>query len=216
MKTILLLALLAFATTRGAFAQGTISLGNGFSGFRAPIYDYFPGNPLSIASGQSSLGIPSGSVAYTGQLLQGTGFTFAVFYGATTVTDPNQLTLLAATTFRTATANVLPAGLIYAFDVIVPGIAAGGQAKLEVRVWDNVGGSITSWNQNNGSANRSGTFLSLPLGGTDSTGNIFLSPNMTGWTSFNIPQGPEPGPLLLTGLGGAMLFLFRWQNRRRV
>jgi|SRR6185295_15937270 len=215
MKTILSLILLVLGLESG-LAQGTITVGNSFTGFRSPIYGPQAGDDSVSLSGNGSLSTPTGSTAYTGPLLQGTGFTFAVFYGASSVSDQNQLTLLISTTFRTATGNVLPAGLITTLtDVVVPGITPGNQAALQVRVWDNQGGTITSYG-NAILSGRTSIFLSGPLGGVGTAGPV-LTPNMTGWQSFNINCGacPEPSVWALTTLlGGASLLLRKIKDRR--
>lgn len=193
MKTTLLLTM-ALNITLGAFAQGTLNVGNSVTGiFRAPIYSapYTVPGFWTIRSGQSSLGIPSGSTAYPGPLIQGTGYTFAVYYGAASVTDDRNLSLLVETTFRTAAGNVLPAGLIRTVNVVVPGVNPGMRAKLQVRVWNNQGGTITSWDWAS-YRNASSMFISEPLGGLG-TGGPVLTPDMTGWASFDVPiLVPEP------------------------
>ena len=221
MKTISTLILLLLGLAAG-FAQGTLTVGNSFTGFRSPIYGPQAGDPAASLSGNGSLSTPTGSTAYTGPLLQGTGFTFAVFYGQSTVSDPNALTFLVSTTFRTATANVLPAGLITTLvDIPVPGITAGNQAALQVRVWDNQGGTITSFAFAD-TKQSSPIFLSAPLGGVG-TGGPVLTPNMTGWQSFSLTLIPEPGTCAFLGFGCAMLlavrrrkFLWRSEGLTRV
>src|SRR5437879_2844148 len=90
--------------------QGFIDWGTHFTGlFRAPIYNVDPANPGSSLSGQSALGVPAGSTVYPGALLQGTGYTFAIFAGPSSVSDPAELSLLISTTFRTTTGTSLPA-----------------------------------------------------------------------------------------------------------
>src|SRR6478735_5325298 len=85
---------------RAVMAQGFLDWGNNFTGqFRAPIYNADPNDYWSFTSGQSALGVPAGSTSYAGPLLQGTGYTFQLFAGPSSVTDPNDLTLLATTTF---------------------------------------------------------------------------------------------------------------------
>lgn len=72
-----------------AMAQGTINFGNPTAGaFRNPIYDFdcVGGGGLS---GQSSLGVPSGSTVYNTPLLQGTNFVMALYAGPAGISDPN-------------------------------------------------------------------------------------------------------------------------------
>lgn len=209
MKTIFL-GLCLCASPLGAFAQGTLNILNNLTGqFRAPIYGPQAGNIAQMVSGNSAAGIPVGSTVYTGPLLQGTGFTFAVYYGAVSVSDPSALTLLAFTTFRTGGA----AGLINSQNgVVVPGINAGEQARLQIRVWENVDGTITSYDSSIIRGN-SEMFLSAPLGGTTTNGSV-PTPDMIGWSSFNIgiSSAPEPSSLDLVGMAG-LLFVF-WRRRR--
>jgi PEP-CTERM motif len=118
-----------------------------------------------------------------------------------------------ASTFRTATGNVLPAGLVNTVQVVVPGVPAGQAATLQVRVWDNEGGTILSWAQllasQYQSAGKSSLFVSQPLGGLyDPNAPPSLPPQMTGWTSFNIGgEGcvPEPSVFALAALGLSVL-----------
>jgi len=184
-------------------AQGTLNILNHLSGeFRAFIYGPEPGDVGLSLAGNSSLGIPAGTTAYTGPLLAGTGFTFAVYYGAATVTDPNALTLLTTATFRTGAAS----GLITSqLATVVPGSVEGSTVKMQVRAWDNKGGTVTSWSDLLNDTKGNSAMFSQPLGG-----GVLLPPDMTGWNSFNIYQIPEPGTFVLGALGaGALLFVRR-------
>ncbi|MSU59974.1 MAG: PEP-CTERM sorting domain-containing protein [Pedosphaera sp.] len=206
-----LVTLAAVALTVSSFAQGTLNWGNNFGStqFRAPIYGPEPGNVSLAKTGQSTaVSFPLGSTVYSGGLLQGTGFTMALYFGPSGVTDPAGLTFVSSATFRTAASQVAPAGMTFPAVVTLGGILPGQTAKLQIRVWDNAGGTITSFaNAVTGAA--SPLFLSGFLGGTDTSGNIFLTPNSIGWTSFNIYTIPEPGTFVLAGLGAAGLLIFR-------
>lgn len=215
MKRKLLFAL-ALKLTLGASAQGTLNVGNNVTGvFRAPLYTGNPANPYESLAGQSSLGLPSGTTVYPGALLQGSGYTFAVYYGWATVTHPQELVFLVATTFRTATANVLPAGLIRTVtDVVVPGVPPGARAKLQVRVWNNLGGTVMSY-ETATSRSASALFLSEPLGGM-STGGPILTPDMVGWSSFNIyPYIPEPSIVAMGAMAGWGAVVMRGMRTHR-
>jgi len=132
----------------------------------------------------------------------------ALYAGPAGISDPNLLVFVTSTTFRTATGNVLPAGLITSiFDVPIPGVSAGSVATLEVRVWDKRGGSFAT----SPSAGRSGLFQSQPLGGIGPVGPV-LTPDMTGWQSFSLAYIPEPSALALVILGMAA-FIFRRQKQ---
>ena len=217
MKT-LILACGVVATLAPAFGQGTIQFGNelrnnfGVVVFRAPIYGADPADPTRSVSGQSNFGIPVGTTVYGGPLLQGTGYTMGLFAGPAGTTDPNSLVLVTTTTFRTANGDVLPAGLVMTRDVAIPGLAQGQIATLQIRVWDNEGGAVTSWGQVlvSPTTARGATplFDSPPLGGTGVP--TADPPLMTGWTSFNISAVPEPSVFALGLLGaGAMVLLGR-------
>ena len=198
-KTLVTMAVAAFAIS--SFAQGTLLvLNTSGSSFRSQIYGPQAGDPSQSLTGNSAAGVPAGSTVYTGGTLAGSGFTFAVYYGASTVVDPSTLTLLVTAPFRTGGA----AGLIAPIpDVVLNGVAPGASAQLQVRAWDNAGGTITSF-ANAVTKGSSAMFLSQPLGG-----GIVSSPDMTGWTSFNIYTVPEPSTFVLVGLGAAGLMIFR-------
>jgi len=204
-----LLTIIPLVVAASAMAQGTINFANSVSGvFRNPIYDVNPASPSVSQSGQSSLGLPTGSTVYGGPLLQGTGYTFALYAGVAGLSDPNQLTLITTVTFRTATsATALPAGLIQTVvDVPIPGVAAGSIATLQVRAWANNGGSATF--DTAVTKATSALFQSGPLGGT-SPGGPVLTPDMAGWSSFSLATIPEPSTFALAGMGAAALMIFR-------
>jgi len=203
MKRIILLV--AFLASAGSiFAQGTLQIGNIFTGvLRAPIYGPDPADPYLMTSGQSALGNPPGSTVYGGPLLSGTGYTVALFAGPAGSTE-SALQLATTTTFRTGTS--LPAGTFFTMTLPIPGVGSGQVAALQVRAWDNVGGTVSSWAQvlaNNAVARgTSALFASAPLGGPNPAGGPPITPpEMLGWTSFNIYQVPEPSVLALGALG---------------
>lgn len=196
-KTLVTIAVAAL--TISSFAQGTVNVLNNLSGtFRAPIYGPQAGNPGTSLNGNTATGLPAGTQVYSGPLLQGSGFTFAVYYGAATVTDPAALTLLTSAPFRTGSA----AGLITSqLSTLVPGTAEGGSAKFQVRAWDNENNTKT---YDNATFKGASPLFLQPLGG-----GVLLATDMTGWTSFNIYAVPEPATFALAGLGAAALLIFR-------
>lgn len=209
MKKTLITAVL-LASVAASFAQGTLTVGNNFTGvLRAPIYGQQAGDPTAALSGQSANGVPTGSTAYTGPLLAGTGYTFALFAGPGGTTDPAVLQLITTTTFRTGTA--LPAGTVFPQDVVIPGVPGRSMATLEVRVWDNLGGTVATWAQvlqnPNVARGTSGLFQSPSLGGAGTPPDP--PAQMTGWTSFNVHQVPEPSVIALGALGLGALLLRR-------
>jgi hypothetical protein len=208
-KTLLTMALVAAAAS--AFAQGGIAWGNNPSGFRAHIFGPDPGDSTLSKTGQTAAGIPAGSTTYAGALLTGTSFSFTFWAGSASTTS-NNLQLLASTTFRTGTA----AGLVNGGTVTVPGVNAGDTAHFQIRVWNNQGGTITTWAAAEAAwltglttAGVSPVVTSAALGGTDTNGNPVVNPVDSGWTSFNIYGVPEPTTFALLGLGAAGLMIFR-------
>jgi hypothetical protein len=84
----------------------------------------------------------------------------------------------------------------------------GGIATLQVRVWDNRGGLVDTWDKvlvdDNVARGSSEIFLSRALGG-----GTITPPNMYGWVGFNIHTVPEPSTIALGVLGLGSLLLFR-------
>jgi len=213
MKKLMFVLALCLAGLR-SFGQGYLDFGNNFTSvFNMPIFNYDPGNPF-----QSQFGIPSttrvagvfptsGTVNYGGTLLQGTGFTLQLWAGSTSA----DLHPLFTTTFRTATADILPAGLIRGVTAVsIPGVDAGQPAWYQVRAWNNNNGLVTSWDQAlNVLADRGSSAIvqSGPLGGIDSTGGVHAtSPNSTDWVSFSLIHIPEPSTFGFVGLAACVLF----------
>jgi hypothetical protein len=193
------------------FAQGTIQIGNNFTGnLRNPIYGPDPADGLRSQSGQSALGTPAGTTVYGGPLLQGTGFTFALFAGPAGTPEAG-LQLVASTTFNTSASGGLPAGLVTTISRPINGVGFGQIAALQVRVWDNKGGTVGDWAavlaDSSVARGNSAVFASQALGGGGSP--PATPPQMTGWTSFNIAAVPEPSVIALGALGLGALLLRR-------
>ena len=210
-----------------AFCQGTVVFNNRIGASStaapgiviAPLYNVDPANPSRVQRGNTSVGNPMGTAVYNGAPLAGTGFT-ATLWGLESsqiVGDDcnNNLVLIGTTTFRTTTSGNF-AGTVSqpASPSVVPGVVNGDQrGEFQMRVWDNRGGTILTWDQ----ALSSGTgfmysdlfIVPFALGGTLSPPNT--PPNLQGLQSFQIALGapcPEPSLLALGALGGIGLFLF--------
>jgi hypothetical protein len=222
-KNLLVVSLLMSAL--GAFGQGTINFNNRVTtgaGAQAPvvapIFNVNPANPLEQKSGNpvstwngtdGPTPVPAGTQTYAGAPLVGTGFTAQLWGNDVTEID---LVLISSTTFTTRTeANRVGFITAPAAAPAVPGVvgASSERAKFELRVWDNRGGTITSWAQvlQNPDVARgsSGVFtVDFPLGlGTT------LPPTLQGLQSFQLSIVPEPSVIALGVLGAGCLFLLR-------
>jgi len=208
MKTTLILAASLFVTI-GAFGQGTIIFNNTFSGGKAPVYDFDPLAPTTQKTGNTANGTPAGGQTYGGALLSGTGYTAEIWgnLGAGGQADTALHGLGQTTVFRTGTA----AGFVVAGSVAVPGALLGTAntfgGTFQLRVWNNAGGTRTSWDTAL-IRGKSPTFDIAALGGTGTPATP--DPNMAGLQSFNIAVVPEPSSIALGVLGlGTLLFLRR-------
>jgi hypothetical protein len=193
MKKLLLLAVLLVAGY-GALAQGTVNFSNGAAGVNAPVRDVL-GGPL----------------------LAGSGFT-AGLYAGPSGTIWSSLTLAAPTS---AFATGASAGYFFGGSHVVAGVAEGGQAAYQVRVWSSnfatwdlawaayqagdasakVGvSSSTAW---------TGTGLPTVVGTTPNLGGLSAPPNLLGLQSFQLYAVPEPSAIALGLLGAAALLLRR-------
>ena len=167
--------------------QGQVVLNNRvFGAVVAPVYGPEPSNPQWFKQGNTGTGTPGGSQTYTGAPLAGAGFTVQLFGGPTNVLEEDLRPLLPATTFQTA----VLAGFIVPPPVAVSvgDVSSGEIARLQLRSWDNRGGTISNWLQVLAEPTiprgYSPSFVSAPLGG------LFLTPpNPVGLASFNLATG---------------------------
>jgi hypothetical protein len=211
MKKTLVVAM-ALACAASAFAQGTVVFNNIISGvLRAPIYGPLgPGDTVSLVGNGPSPSIPAGTVDYGGRpLLAGAGYT-AQLFAAPGANQPESSLQPATptTTFRTGSA----AGYVAQVTATLPNVPPDAPvATLQLRVWDNMGGTVTTWAQAEAlwlsgqiAAGKSLTFNVNAIGGV-----FNVPPNLVGLQSFNIYYVPEPGTLALLGLGALGLMVFR-------
>jgi hypothetical protein len=227
-KNLLVVALLASAF--GAFGQGTVNFNNRLTSGSppdtgpvvAPFFNVNPanpterkgGNPTSDWNGTSGPApVPTGTQVYAGAPLVGTGFTVTLW--AANVNQPDSALQLVSTTTMTTRANANFVGFINAPSIapVVPGVVGNtsDRAKFEIRVWDNKGGTITSWDQvlltqnNNVARGMSGILtIDSPLG-IGST----PAPTLQNLRSFQLFVVPEPSVIALGVLGAGCLFLLR-------
>jgi len=208
MKKLTVIALATIISV-SAFGQGQINFNNRVIGsVVAPVYGVNPAAPQVRISGNATTN--GGSQNYTGiPLVSGSNYSAQVFYGpAGTAADALQPA--AASTivpFRTTAAT---GGFIQnaAAAVTLNGVDFGQTGVIQMRVWDNQGGAITSW-------------AAAVLRGDVATGfsdvfNVAMAanpsitpPNMVGLTSFNLTVVPEPSVIALGALALGALLLRR-------
>jgi hypothetical protein len=203
---------IATALAASAFGQGQIFFNNrGTVG--AAVYGVNPAAPAVRLSGNSTTN--GGTLNYSGiPLVNSSNFTAQLWYGP------------AGTAMGALVANATPQGTVPfrapgSFDGFVQqtaaaatlnGIAFDSTAAIQMRVWDNRGGTITSWaaaitaqaNDPTLAMGFSDVFTSLPLVGPPNA-----PPGMTGLQSFNLTVVPEPSVIALGALGLGALLLRR-------
>jgi hypothetical protein len=206
----LILGACALTCAASIFAQGTVIFNNRIaSTLITHVYLPNPADTTMYQSGQASTGdFPTGSTSWTGWTpLSGSGYTAQIW--AANGASQAESSLQAATpttTFRTG-AN---AGLLAGTTATLTGVPLDAAvATITLRVWDNQGGTITSWAQaltTTGNAHGESPLFNLSaIGGQ---GNP--APALLGLQSFNITAiVPEPSTFALAGLGAAALLIFR-------
>jgi len=208
----LALATLALTCAASVFAQGTVVMGNRFSGSTAFVYR---GGGQRLGNGTAET--PTGTTDWTGYTRIGAGGnTEAASFLATLLSANGQnvpegslQSATMTTTFRTGTAaGNLPANLTATLGN-VPKDAAF--ATLELVAWDNSSGLYSTWAQAsvawaNGliAAGRSNPINLASIGGDFNT-----PPNTVGFQSFSVYLVPEPTTFALAGMGAAALLIFR-------
>lgn len=204
--TSVLLLLSAFA----AGAQGTVVFTtiNG-TDLRAPVYGPETGDVAVAKSGNTSEGIPVGAQIYSGVRLAGSGYTAQLWAANGAGQAESSLVACpgATTSFRTGTA----AGYVVFMTGTLTGVPKDAlAATLQLRVWDNQGGTLPTWASTFGTGVNRG--MSAPFDVLAIGGDINTPPLLTGLRSFNIWWIPEPNTPLLFGLGVFVLWL---SGRRR-
>jgi hypothetical protein len=197
-------------------AQGTVQWGNTLGvtagtspGVRAPVYGVNPADPMRQVTGNSPTGFPAGTADYgTAPLVAGSGFTIALFSGASPTAAMASQVENDRQIFRTATA----AGFMNPRVAVIPNIGPSLVASLQLRAWDNRGGTVTSWAAIMADPTiphgASEVFQSGGLGGPNPAGGPDITPPPTfNARSFNLVQVPEPSLIALgaLALGGLLL-----------
>jgi hypothetical protein len=178
----LIIALVATVVAASVFAQGTVTFNNRVTGVVvAQIYDIDGTTGLAGTGYTAELWAAPGAGALEGSLVAATP----------------------QTTFRSGAA----AGFVTATTATLTGVALDAPvATLQVRAWDNMGGTITTWAAAEGvvSSGKSALFDVTAIGG-----NLNTPANLAGLTSFSLVAVPEPSTFALLGLGALGMMIFR-------
>jgi len=140
------------------------------------------------------------------KVASGTGYTVELLAGATS----GSLSSIATTTFAAP-------GIFLGGVKGLPGLAPASNPWFEVRVWDNKGGTVTSWNAASGTSDATLAFgataaWQLPAGtllGDPNASPPTTPPALLGMPALTLHVIPEPAALALLGLGAAGLLLRR-------
>lgn len=193
MKKILGLAV-AIAFTATAFGQGTILFTSHKGSGSGPVL--MPdGTPVagSDYSGQLYGGPDAGSI---NPIVEIVGSTDLPVYGFVAAGGPPPLLGYVQSTGA---------------QVVVPGTSPNTAGVVQLRVWNNQAGSLTSWEAAQGVSEwgESDIVPTALLGGPNPSGPAFTPPNMPAFASFNLQVVPEPTTWALLGIGALALFFRR-------
>jgi hypothetical protein len=217
-KTLLITASLMLAVA--AFSQGTIVFDNSTTTAKALVYGLDPLDPTAYKSGQTATGLPVGTTTYGGALLTGTGFTATLWeVNTASLTGDavaNNLGQIGGPVGFRAAGLFSGRVLASTANPIAQDITSSGQsATFQMRVWDNKGGTITTWAAALTAWNAGQTAIGWsPLFAITGLGGFGVPPgtppNLVGLQSFQLTTVPEPSVIALGALGaGCLLFLRR-------
>lgn len=190
-------------------AQGYINFSTRVSG--TVVAHVYALRNYEFKSGNTASETPAGTQTYIGRMLTGSGFTAQLWYAVGAGQSESSLVLLAGstTTFRTsAILGGTPAPKV----LQVPGIRPGtGIGTFQIRVWNNFGGTITSWAAGM-YRGKSALFEVTNLG----DGILTLPADMVNVRSFGFYDPtfvPEPSGLALFSLGAIGIWFTRRGRR---
>ncbi len=202
----LVLSVLCLFGITTTFAQGTVVFDNRVPG-TAISHVYLPlaSNPTLTQIGNGVSDYPSGTTDWTGwTLVSGGGFSAQLFGAAGADVAADSLApAFPVTTFRTGAY----AGFVQPVTATFTGVPVNSLTTIQMRVWDNQGGMVTSW----------AAALAQPQGtellGTSALINLYVggggpgpTPTLVGLQSFNLVYNvPEPSLLALFGVGALVL-----------
>jgi hypothetical protein len=197
-----------------AFGQGQVFFNNRVVGsVVAPVYGPNPASPTARVSGNATTN--GGTVNYSGYPLiaGGTNYTAQLWYGPAGTGQGALVPVTDATGYVPFRTTAATAGFIQApaGAATLSGIDFGAAAALQMRVWDNRGGTITTWAE---ALVRQQADPTLAAGFSDIITVTTVSPpntppNMVGLTSFSLTVVPEPSVIALGVLGLGALLLRR-------
>jgi hypothetical protein len=211
----LILAACGVVCAASVFGQGTVTFNNHVIGtVVSHIYAPLAGATGTQQQGNGTADTAAGTVNWSAYaLLTGSGYTAQLWAAPGLNQAEGSLVAAAPTTvMRTGGGAGYVAGVTVQAPNLAPDLTGG--ATFEVRVWDNRGGTVTSWSAAQAMAATDATYAlgASPLFSITSAigGTLNTPPNLVGLQSFNIyTTVPEPSTFALAGLGAAALLIFR-------
>jgi hypothetical protein len=197
--------------TISATAQGTVLFDTHLPGeLISHVYLPLPTSPGLVQIGNGTADYPTGTTDWTGWApVSGVGFSAQLFAapGADAPVD-SLAPAFPITTFHTGAG----AGLVVEVVATLTGVPwFAPVATVQMRVWDNRGGSIPDWTT--ALAQPAGTELlglCAPINVANIGGGALPNPpGLDGLQSFNLYYVPEPSPLALAGCGALLLIIGR-------
>lgn len=178
----------------------------------APIYGPDPVDARLSLHGQSAEGVPTGTTVYAGPKLEGSNYRAELLFGAT----PEELAVVpdSQTRFRSGST----AGFWIGKRVGLPAIPAGVPYYLKVRIWDDQGGTIDSWDKvlaDPSVLRGESLLLTTYNSGIGPDGQLYL-PDLTLWKSFNLhtdSSGQNPPRIELTRPTGGQQLTLTWTGK---
>ena len=149
-------------------------------------------------------GIDARFIFSCGMIMEGPGYTAQLYAGPAGAAESALIPIFPTTTFGT---GVKGGYFANPQTVTIPGVAPGQRGVFQVRVWDNAGGTILSWETATFKGASTVFSPAAGLGGPDPNGGPpLLTPDLVGFTSMWLPACPEPGVCALLALGLGPLF----------
>jgi hypothetical protein len=191
-KTLIAAALFAGLST-GVYAQGTITLNNGFNTSTSTsaisnglLFTTGPGGVVSLEQGNVSIEMLAGTIGQPANSLT----PIVTILGAANGGDGD-----GGGQFTDFSANGV-------YNLASAGVGAGATAEIELEIWE---GSATTFAAAQNSLANTGSALF-----DNATGGGTTPPtSLTGMPAIILSSTPEPSTIILGGLGAAALLAFR-------